>query len=237
MTKPCATILIVEDEPDIRKFLRTALSAEGHKVVESVTARRGVIDAATHKPDLAIIDLGLPDFDGSDVIRQVRTWSSMPIIVLSARAQESSKIAAFDAGADDYVTKPFGIRELIARVRVALLRALRAVSENHTLSLGPAAIDIKARTAKRDGKSIHLTPIEFRIIACLAENHGMVVTHRQLLTAVWGPTHASDTHYLRIYLKQIRDKLEIDPVQPRYFITEIGIGYRLLTDDQNTHVS
>ena len=231
MTKPCSTILIVEDEPDIRRFLRSALGAEGHKVVESITARRGAIDAATHKPDLAIVDLGLPDYDGIDVIRQIRGWSPMPIIVLSARVQEASKINAFEAGADDYITKPFGVGELIARVRVALRRVLRSASGRHLLSLGRTSIDTEAHTASRNGIPVHLTPIEFRIVACLAKNPGMVVTHRQLLTEVWGPTHASDTHYLRIYLKQIRDKLEADPVQPRYFLTETGIGYRLQTDD------
>lgn len=231
MTKPCATLLIVEDEFDIRKFLRVSLAAEGYKVVESATARRGVIDAATHKPDLAIIDLGLPDFEGTDVIRQIRQWSPMPIIVLSARTQEGTKISAFDAGADDYVTKPFGVGELIARVRVALRRTVPTSTENHKITLGDVTINMEARTAMRDGKPVHLTPIEFRIVACLAKNPGKVVTHRQLLTEVWGPTHASDTHYLRIYLKQIRDKLEADPVQPRYFVTETGIGYRLLTHD------
>ena len=227
MTHPGAIILIVEDEPEIRRFLRTSLGAEGYKVVESASARRGAIDATTHKPDLAIIDLGLPDFDGIDVIRQIRAWSPMPIIVLSARAQEASKIDAFEAGADDYVTKPFGVGELIARVKVALRRALRATT-NHLITLGDVAIDIESRSATRDGKSIHMTPIEFRIVACLANHLGKVVMHKQLLTEVWGPTHASDTHYLRIYLKQLRDKLEIDPVQPRHFITETGIGYRLV---------
>lgn len=231
MTKPCATILIIEDEPDIRRFLRSALAAEGHKVVESATARRGTIDAATHKPDLAIVDLGLPDYDGIDVIRQIRAWSPMPIIVLSARVQEAAKISAFEAGADDYVTKPFGVGELIARVRVALRRVLRTASGDQVLLLGNTTIDTEARTAMHQGKPVHLTPIEFRIIACLAKNPGMVVTHRQLLTEVWGPTHAADTHYLRIYFKQLRDKLESDPVQPRYFVTETGIGYRLQTDD------
>ena len=228
MTHPAAAILVVEDEPEIRRFLRAALGAEGYKVVESATARRGVVDATTHKPDLVIIDLGLPDLDGIHVIRQIRAWSSMPVIVLSARAQEASKISAFEAGADDYVTKPFGIGELIARVRVALRRALRATTANHVITLGEAAIDVDSRLATRDGRPVHLTPIEFRIVACLANHLGMVVTHKQLLTEVWGPTHALDTHYLRIYLKQLRDKLEIDPVQPRHFITETGIGYRLV---------
>ena len=231
MTDARATILLVEDEPEIRRFLRSSLGAEGYKVVESATARRGTIDAATHKPDLAIVDLGLPDFDGVAVIRRIREWSSMPILVLSARAQERSKIDALDAGADDYVTKPFGIGELLARVRAALRHAVRMASGKNLLKLEDAVIDLDARKATRGGKEVHLTPIEFRIVACLAKHLGMVVTQRQLLGEVWGPTHTADTHYLRIYLKQLRDKLEVDPVRPRHFVTETGVGYRLAAED------
>ena len=225
------TILIIEDEPEIRRFLRSSLGTEGYKVVESSTARRGSIDAATHKPDLAIVDLGLPDFDGVEVVRRIREWSSMPIIVLSARTKEHAKIDALDAGADDYVTKPFGVGELLARVRVALRHAVRATPGNSILKLGDVMIDLEARKATRAGVDVHLTPIEFRMIGCLTRHLGMVVTHRQLLSEVWGPTHVSDTHYLRIYAKQLRDKLEADPVQPRHFITETGVGYRLMVDD------
>jgi len=224
-------VLVIEDEPEIRRFLRSALGAEGYKVVESATARRGAIDAAAHKPDLAIIDLGLPDSDGVEVVRRIRGWSAMPVIVLSARVQEHAKIDALDAGADDYVTKPFGIGELLARVRVALRNVARPAAGGHMLKLGEARIDLEARTVERAGQPVHLTPIEFRLVACLARRPGMVVKHRELLAEVWGPTHAGDTHYLRIYMKQLRDKLEIDPVQPRYFITETGIGYRLMVDD------
>jgi two-component system, OmpR family, KDP operon response regulator KdpE len=231
VTEARSTILIIEDEPEIRRFLRSSLGSEGYKVVESVTARRGSIDAATHKPDLAIVDLGLPDFDGVEVIRRIREWSPMPILVLSARVQERAKIDALDAGANDYVTKPFGVGELLARVRAALRHAVRVVSGKNVLALQDAIIDLEARKATRGGKEIHLTPIEFRIIACLAQHLGMVVTHRQLLSEVWGPTHVTDTHYLRIYLKQLRDKLEIDPVRPRHFVTETGVGYRLLADE------
>lgn len=230
MTEARATILVIEDEPEIRRFLRSSLGAEGYKVVESATARRGSIDAATHKPDLAIVDLGLPDFDGVDVIRRIREWSPMPILVLSARVQERAKIDALDAGADDYVTKPFGVGELLARVRAALRHAVRMGSGEKTLILEDAVVDLEARKATRAGREIHLTPIEFRIIGCLAKHLGMVVTHRQLLSEVWGPTHVTDTHYLRIYMKQLRDKLEIDPVRPRHFVTETGVGYRL-TDE------
>jgi two-component system KDP operon response regulator KdpE len=230
MTEARATILIIEDEPEIRRFLRSSLTAEGYKVVESGTAARGSIDAATHKPDLAIVDLGLPDFDGIGVIRRIREWSTMPILVLSARVQERSKIDALDAGADDYVTKPFGVGELLARVRVALRHAVRPRSGG-VLKLADVTIDLEARTASLGGKPVHLTPIEFRLIGCLAKRLGMVVTHSELLKEVWGPGHVADTHYLRIYMKQLREKLEHDPVRPRYFLTETGIGYRLISDD------
>ena len=231
MTEARATILVIEDEPEIRRVLRTSLAAEGYRVVESSTARRGSIDAASHKPDLAILDLGLPDFDGVAVIRRIREWSPMPILVLTARIHERSKIEALDAGADDYVTKPFGVGELLARVRAALRHAVRAGSGANLLTLENAVIDLEKRQATRDGEAVHLTPIEFRLVTHLAKHLGMVVTHRQLLGEVWGPTHVNSTHYLRIYMKQLRDKLEIDPVRPRHFLTETGIGYRLVVDD------
>jgi two-component system KDP operon response regulator KdpE len=231
MTDVRATILVIEDEPEIRRFLRASLGAEGYKVVEASTGRRGAIDAATHKPDLAIVDLGLPDFDGLEVIRRIREWSPMPIVVLSARMQERAKIEALDAGADDYVTKPFGVGELLARVRAALRHAVRPASGKQVLNLGAATVDLEARRALRAGVEIHLTPIEFRLLTCLAKHLGMVVTQRQLLSEVWGPTHVRDTHYLRIYLKQLRDKFETDPVRPRHFITETGVGYRLEAEE------
>jgi two-component system KDP operon response regulator KdpE len=224
-------ILIVEDEPEIRRFLRAAFGVEGYRVVESTTGRRGSIDAGTHKPDLAVVDLALPDIDGIEVIRRIREWSPMPIIVLSARVQEQFKIDALDAGADDYVTKPFGVGELLARVRAALRNAVRSQSGSSAIRFGNVEIDLEKRTASRDGEKIRLTPIEFRMLATLAKHLGMVVTHRQLLTEVWGPTHESDTHYLRIYMKQLRQKLESDPVQPRHLLTETGVGYRLVIDD------
>jgi two-component system, OmpR family, KDP operon response regulator KdpE len=230
MPDPRATVLVVEDEPEIRRFLRAALGVEGYRVVEAATGRRGCIDAGTHKPDLAIVDLALPDLDGVDVIRSIREWSPMPIIVLSARVQERSKIGALDAGADDYVTKPFAVGELLARVRAALRHAVRRSSGESVLHFGEATVDLEPRRATRAGHDVHLTPIEFRLLATLARHAGMVVTHRQLLTEVWGPTHGSDTHYLRIYMKQLRDKLERDPVRPAHLITETGIGYRLLAE-------
>ena len=224
------TILVVEDEPEIRRFLRSSLGAEGYRIVEADTGRRGAIGAATHKADLAIVDLGLPDFDGREVIRRIREWSGMPIVVLSARTQERSKIEALDAGADDYITKPFGVGELLARVRAALRHAARSPAGT-ALSFGSVQVDLEKRRASRAGSEVRLTPIEWRLLACLAKHLGRVVTHRQLLTEVWGPTHADQTHYLRIYMKQLRDKLEDDPVQPRYLLTETGAGYRLVTDD------
>jgi two-component system, OmpR family, KDP operon response regulator KdpE len=230
VTDTRVTIQVIEDEPEIRRFLRSALGAEGYKVVESASARRGAIDAASHKPDLAIIDLGLPDLDGVELVRNIREWSPMPIIILSARVHEQSKISALDAGASDYVTKPFGVGELLARVRSALRNVVRPASGGTRLKLGGVIIDLETRTAIRDGQPIHLTPIEYRFLTCLARKQGMLVTHRQLLTEVWGPTHASDTHYLRIYAKQLRDKLEADPLRPCYLITETGIGYRLECD-------
>jgi len=226
------TILVVEDEPEIRQFLRSSLGAEGYRVVESPNGRRAELDAGMHKPDLAIVDLNLPDFDGLEVIRRIRAWSPMPIIVLSARIQERQKVDALDSGADDYITKPFGVGELLARVRVALRHAARPASGKEVLQLGISTIDFEKRHASKDGAEVHLTPVEFRLVNCLAKHLGMVVTHRQLLTEVWGPTHAEHTHYLRVYMKQLRDKLEADPTQPKHLLTETGVGYRLLADEE-----
>jgi len=231
MTELRATILVVEDEPEIRRFLRTSLGAEGYRVVEAESGARGAIDASTHKPDLAIVDLGLPDLDGVEVIRRIRAWSPMPIIVLSARAREQAKVDALDAGADDYVTKPFGVGELLARLRVALRHAARSGAGGTTLiRLGNVELDLERRRVIRAGGEVHLTPIEFRLLACLAQHLGMVTTHRQLLREVWGPSHVEHTHYLRIYMKQLREKLEDDPVRPRYLLTESGVGYRLVDE-------
>jgi len=221
------TLLLIEDEPEIRGFLRSSLRSEGYRVLESPSGARGALDARSQKPDLAIVDLGLPDLDGVEVIRDIRAWSRMPIVVLSARAHERSKIEALDAGADDYITKPFGIGELFARVRVALRHAMGGRA-GLPLRLGDIVIDLEQRTARRGDEPVRLTPIEFRLLGCLARHLGMVATHRELLTQVWGPSHAGDTHYLRIYMKQLRDKLEQDPVRPRHFLTEAGVGYRLV---------
>jgi two-component system KDP operon response regulator KdpE len=229
MSELRATVLVVEDEPEIRRFLRTTLAAEGYRVVESETGMRGATDAGTHKPDLVIVDLGLPDIDGSAVIRRIRAWSSVPIIVLSARSREQAKVDALDAGADDYVTKPFGVGELLARIRAALRHAARSGGAP-VIRLGDVEVDLERRHVNRAGAEVHLTPIEFRLLACLAQHVGMVVTHRQLLREVWGPASVEHTHYLRIYMKQLREKLEDDPVRPRYLLTESGVGYRLIDE-------
>ena len=232
MSEPRATILVVEDEPEIRRFLRSSLGAEGYRVVEAETGERGAIEAGSHKPDLAIVDLGLPDIDGVEVIRRIRAWSPMPIVVLSARAREQAKVEALDAGADDYVTKPFGVGELLARVRVALRHAARtAGSGATTLRFGEVEVDLERRQVTRAGREVHLTPLEFRLLLCLGQHLGMVVTHRQLLKEVWGPSHVEHTHYLRIYLKQLREKLEADPLRPCHLLTEIGVGYRLVSEE------
>lgn len=223
------TLLVVEDEPEIRRFLRLSLEAEGYRIVESPTARRGAVDARTHRPDMAIVDLGLPDLDGIDVIKAIREWSPMPILVLSARTHERSKVDALDAGANDYVTKPFAVGELFARVRAGLRHAVRSSKGSTELQFEDARIDLERRLAWRGGRPLKLTPIEFRVLGALARNQGLVVTHRALLTEVWGPTHAADTHYLRVYMKQLRDKLEVDPLRPRHLQTESGVGYRLLS--------
>jgi two-component system KDP operon response regulator KdpE len=221
-------IVVVEDDPQICRFLRTSLGAQGFQVVEAETGERGVIEIGTRKPELVILDLGLPGIDGVEVIRKVRAWSAVPIIVLSARSQENNKIAALDAGADDYLTKPFGIGELLARIRVSLRRAARIDNSVETLfCLGDLEVDLSQRSVHIGGREVHLTPIEYRLLMVLIHNAGKVLTHRQLLLDVWGPAYVEHAHYVRIYMGQLRRKLETDPAQPRYLLTEAGVGYRL----------
>ena len=224
------SILIVEDESDIRRFLRLTLEAEGHSVHEAGTLARGLIELGTRRPDLLIQDLGLPDGNGVDLIRTLRTWSEIPIIVLSARTDETSKIAALDAGADDYLVKPFGSGELMARVRAQLRRVEvgKGVDHQSVLQLGDVSIDFARRRAERAGSPIHLTPIEFKLLAHLVAQPDRVVTHQQLLKAVWGPGHTEDTHYVRVHIGNLRKKLEANASMPRYFCTETGIGYRFV---------
>ncbi|AMG57932.1 two-component system response regulator KdpE [Pantoea vagans] len=221
------TVLIVEDEKEIRRFVRLALENEDLKVFDADTLQRGLIEAATRKPDLVILDLGLPDGDGTDFIRDLRQWSAIPMIVLSARSDEQDKIAALDAGADDYLTKPFGIGELLARVRVALRRHGGQQPEAR-IQFADVSVDIAARRVQRGSSEIHLTPIEFRLLSILLNNAGKVLTQRQLLSQVWGPNAVEHSHYLRIYMGHLRQKLEANPTQPAHLLTETGIGYRFM---------
>lgn len=237
MSAPIA--ILIEDEPQIRRFVRAALEGEGWIVHEADTAKRGLVDSGTRKPDLLVVDLGLPDGDGLDVIRDVRGWSNVPIVVLSARADESDKISALDAGADDYLTKPFGVGELLARVRANLRRhrggsgdasAQTAGEADAVFRFGEVEVDRRARLVRRNGVDVHLTPIEYRLLSVLVTNAGRVMTHRQLLKDVWGPSHSEQSHYLRIYMGHLRQKLEKDPAQPEHLLTETAVGYRLLRE-------
>ena len=234
MTSAGHLILIVEDEPQIRHFLRTTLTAEGYRVIEAENGERGALEAATHKPDLVMVDLGLPDLDGVEVVKRIRAWSALPILILSARSAEADKVAALDAGADDYVTKPFGVGELSARLRVALRHAAHGVAPGAggILRFGNIEVDLERRLVRTDGSEVHLTPIEFRLLGCLARHGGMVLTHRHLLREVWGPSYVEQSHYLRIYMKQLRHKLEPDPARPRFLLTETGVGYRLAGESE-----
>lgn len=221
-------ILIVEDEKEIRRFVRTALEGEGWRVFESDTLQRGLIEAGTRKPDLIILDLGLPDGDGLTYIQDLRQWSAIPIIVLSARSNEEDKVLALDAGADDYLSKPFGISELLARVRVALRRHSSGSQESPLVNFADISVDLINRQVTRSGESLHLTPIEFRLLSALIANAGKVITQRQLLTQVWGPNYVEHSHYLRIYMGHLRQKLETDPTRPKHLLTETGVGYRFI---------
>ncbi|MGZ5614197.1 MAG: two-component system response regulator KdpE [Methylobacter sp.] len=226
-TKP--VIVVIEDDPQIRRFLRTSLRVQGFQVIEAETGERGIVEIGTRKPELVILDLGLPGMDGIEVIRKVREWSAVPIIVLSARSRESNKIAALDAGADDYLTKPFGIGELLARIRVSLRHAaqLDGDSVDTRFCVGDLQVDLTRRSVHIGDREIHLTPIEYRLLTVLIRHAGKVMTHRQLLLEVWGPAYVEHAHYVRIYMGQLRRKIETDPAQPRYLLTEAGVGYRL----------
>ncbi len=229
MAEPLPVAILIEDERQIRRFVRTALEAEGWNVVEAQDLRQGLSDAGTRKPDLIILDLGLPDGDGMEFIRDVRGWSKVPIIVLSARVGEQDKIAALDAGADDYLTKPFGVGELLARVRAAARRLQTAgTAPGSIFQFGDVTVDMSLRTVLKGAATVHLTPIEYRLLGLLIANVGKVLTHRQILREVWGPSHAEDGHYVRVYMGHLRHKLEDDPAQPRHILTETAVGYRLL---------
>lgn len=229
MTAEGPKILLIEDEQEIRKFLRVSLLGHGYRLVESGTGRDGVMQAASQQPDMVILDLGLPDIDGMDVIRQIREWSHMPIIILSARGQENQKVDALDAGADDYLTKPFSVGELVARIRVALRHAAQGAGESGdpVFTLGDLRVDLARRQVFIGDQEIHLTPIEYRLLTTLTKHAGKVITHRQLLKEVWGPDSVYETHYLRVYMAQLRRKIETDPARPQFLLTEPGVGYRL----------
>jgi two-component system KDP operon response regulator KdpE len=225
-------VLVIEDEPAIRAVLRVLLEAEGYRCIEADSAMRAEIEARSHKPDLLLIDLGLPDGDGLTVIRRVRAWSAVPIVVLSARTMEEQKIAALDAGADDYVAKPFSALELLARLRAALRRGVRGAAPTALLQFGPLRLDLARRCAHGPDGEIHLTPLEYRVLGCLARQLGAIVMQRQLIREVWGPERQDDSRSLRVCIKNLRAKLEPDPRQPRYLVTETGLGYRLRADEE-----
>ncbi len=229
MTDDKSLVLLIEDEPQMRRFLRITLQGHGYRLVEAVTGQEGLTQAATQNPDVVLLDLGLPDIDGIEVTKRLREWTQIPVIVISAREQEEDKVRALDAGADDYLTKPFGAGELLARIRVALRHTAmqHKGGEEPVFALGNLKVDLVKRQVLLDDKEVHLTPIEYRLLTVLIKHAGKVVTHNQLLKEVWGPVYASQTHYLRIYMAQLRHKLEADPARPRFFINEPGIGYRL----------
>ena len=228
-----STILLIEDEPEIRRFLRTTLPNQGYRLFEADTGQEGLAQAQARNPDLILLDLGLPDIDGLDIIKKLREWARMPIIILSARGHEQVKVTALDSGADDYITKPFGVEELLARLRTALRHAAspQAESDGATIfSTGDLKMDLIRRHVYVGEKEIHLTPIEYKLLAALVKHAGMVMTHRQLLKEVWGPLHVDESQYLRVYMRQLRHKVEADPARPRYLLTELGVGYRLRTE-------
>jgi len=225
-------VLVVEDEPQLMRFLRATLPAHGYRVIEAASGAQALVEAQTRQPDLVLLDLGLPDLDGLEVTRRIRAWSALPIVVVSARGQERDKVAALDAGADDYLTKPFGTDELLARMRVALRHAARLASGEgeSVFETGDLRVDLQARLVYRSGSEVRLTRTEYRLLAALVKHAGKVLTHRQLLVEVWGPGASSETHYLRVYMAQLRHKLEDDPARPRHLLTELGVGYRLRVD-------
>jgi two-component system KDP operon response regulator KdpE len=229
MTKTALLIVIIEDDLSIRRFLRTGLSTQGFTVFDADSGKQGIVEASVRRPDLIVLDLGLPDMDGTEVIKAIREWSSIPIIILSARSNEQNKIDALDAGADDYLTKPFGFGELLARIRVALRHSMRTAEGKDSSEIfthDNLKVDLLNRVVAVDGNEVHLTPIQYRLLAALVKHPGKVLTHQQILKQVWGPSYRENAHYLRIYMSQLRQKLEADPTQPKYLLTESGVGYR-----------
>jgi len=232
MSQDKGMILVIEDEPQMQRFLRIVLQGQGYSFIEAQTGQEGLVQAATRSPDIILLDLGLPDIDGLEVTRRLREWSDIPIIVLSAREQEQDKIKALDAGADDYLTKPFGAGELLARIRVAIRHKVmqQSTTGEPVFILDNLRVDMSLRQVFLNEQEVHLTPIEYKLLTILIQNAGKVVTHSQLLKKVWGPSYSKETQYLRVYMTQLRHKLESDPTRPRFLINEPGIGYRLKID-------
>jgi two-component system KDP operon response regulator KdpE len=231
-TTPAPVLLLIEDEPQMRRFLRSAFAAGEFQLIEAPTMREGLAQAAGRHPDVILLDLGLPDGDGIEFTRRLREWSATPVIVISARGQEKDKVAALDAGADDYLTKPFGVDELLARIRVALRhQAMLPSLPEPVVTVGPVRIDFGARSVTREGEPVRLTPTEYRLLTVLARHAGKMLTHQQLLREVWGPGAQTQSHYLRVYINQLRQKLERDPSRPAFILTEPGVGYRLRTQE------
>jgi two-component system KDP operon response regulator KdpE len=229
VTDPASVAVLIEDELQIRRFVRSALETENWRVFEAETVKQGLIEAGTRKPDVVILDLGLPDGNGIDFLRDLRGWSTVPVIVLSARSEETDKIEALDAGADDYLTKPFGVGELLARVRAVLRRKIGAGKDGSPVfSFGDVEVDQEKRLVRKGGEDVHLTPIEYRLLTTMISNLGRVLTHRQILRDVWGPSYVDQGHYVRIHMAHLRQKLEDDPAQPKHLVTETAIGYRLV---------
>jgi two-component system KDP operon response regulator KdpE len=229
MTQEDSLVLVVDDEPQMRRFIRVSLKSHGYRVLEAASMQEAAMLTASHQPDLILLDLGLPDGDGIQLTKQVRAWSQVPIIVISARGQEDDKVSALDAGAGDYLTKPFGVNELLARMRVAQrhAHAKNQLALQPVFELGELRIDRERREVSRAGEPVHLTPIEYKLLILLAEHAGKVLTHRQILSAVWGPNHSTQTHYVRVQMAELRKKIERDPARPKLLITELGVGYRL----------
>lgn len=232
MSERRETILVVDDEPQLRRLLRMSLAAQGYDVLEAPNAKEALRSATADEPDLVVLDLGLPDMDGLDVLRTLRGWSRAPIFILSVRGFESEKVKALEMGADDYVTKPFGMAEFVARVKGALRRKASNAAGEPVFTVGSLHVDLTRRVVKVDDAEIRLTPKQYRLLQVLVLNAGKVVTHRQLLTEIWGPAHSKDVQYLRVFVREVRSKIEADSAKPRYLLTELGVGYRLCAPDQ-----
>ncbi len=229
MTEPRTLVLVVEDEPQMRRFIRATLTSHGYRLLEAGTAAEALTLATTHNPELVLLDLGLPDGDGIEITRRIREWSAMPIIVISARGREDDKVTTLDAGADDYLTKPFGVNELLARMRVALRHAQSSTStdSNQVMTFGDLKIDLTRREVLVGTNQVHLTPIEYKLLVFLAHHAGKVVTHQQILKEIWGPVYANQAHYVRVHMAELRKKIESNPARPKLLVTEPGVGYRL----------